>query len=39
VVEATEAGRSAYRLYHQALAEHLREDTDPVTVQSAFLRQ
>ncbi|MBO4269097.1 caspase family protein [Microbispora triticiradicis] len=25
VVEATEADRSAYRLYHQALAEHLRD--------------
>jgi WD40 repeat protein len=28
VVEATEANRSAYRLYHQALAEHLREGTE-----------
>ena len=27
VVEATEAGRSAYRLYHQALTEHLRATT------------
>jgi WD40 repeat protein len=26
VVEATDAGRSAYRLYHQALVEHLRDD-------------
>ncbi|SMO92348.1 WD40 repeat [Geodermatophilus aquaeductus] len=37
VVEATEAGRSAYRLYHEALAEHLRQDTDPATVESAFV--
>ncbi|MFF7656616.1 caspase family protein [Streptomyces sp. NPDC007983] len=28
VVEATESGRSAYRLYHEALAEHLRADVD-----------
>ena len=27
IVEATEAGRSAYRLYHQALTEHLRATT------------
>ncbi|MFE2219823.1 caspase family protein, partial [Streptomyces canus] len=37
VVEATENGRSAYRLYHQALAEHLREDTDPAPVHAAFV--
>ncbi|MFF4402267.1 caspase family protein [Streptomyces sp. NPDC001480] len=36
VVEATENGRSAYRLYHHALAEHLREHTDPQTVHAAF---
>ena len=35
-VEATESGRSAYRLYHQALAEYLREDTDPQAVHAAF---
>ncbi|TPQ21876.1 caspase family protein [Streptomyces sporangiiformans] len=28
VVEAVEDGRSTYRLYHQALAEHLRTDTE-----------
>src|SRR5262249_39953224 len=27
IVEATEASRSAYRLYHQALTEHLRATT------------
>ncbi|WP_086672165.1 caspase family protein [Streptomyces albovinaceus] len=37
VVEATESGRSAYRLYHQALTEHLREDTDPTDVNAAFV--
>ncbi|MEU0247328.1 caspase family protein, partial [Streptomyces sp. NPDC006235] len=37
VVEATENGRSAYRLYHQALTEHLRDNTDSVTVHSAFV--
>ncbi|MEH0415984.1 caspase family protein [Streptomyces sp. B21-083] len=37
VVEATENGRSAYRLYHQALTEHLREDTDPTPVHAAFV--
>ncbi|MEU9546216.1 WD40 repeat domain-containing protein [Streptomyces mirabilis] len=37
VVEATENGRSAYRLYHQALTEHLREGTDPAGVHSAFV--
>ncbi|MET9730469.1 caspase family protein [Streptomyces sp. NPDC006458] len=36
VVEATESGRSAYRLYHQALAEHLCEGTDPQAVHAAF---
>uniref|UniRef100_UPI001C3F323F WD40 repeat domain-containing protein n=1 Tax=Nocardia takedensis TaxID=259390 RepID=UPI001C3F323F len=38
VVEATENGRSAYRLYHQALAEHLTQHTDPHTVHTAFYR-
>ncbi|MEU0248417.1 caspase family protein [Streptomyces sp. NPDC006235] len=37
VVEATESGRSAYRLYHQALTEHLRENTDPIAVHAAFV--
>ncbi|WP_250567110.1 caspase family protein [Streptomyces sp. Tu102] len=36
VVEATEAGRSAYRLYHQALTEHLRENVDESAVHAAF---
>ncbi|MFI6337879.1 caspase family protein [Streptomyces sp. NPDC050535] len=38
VVEATEADRSAYRLYHQSLAEHLREDTDAPAIHAAFTR-
>ncbi|MCF1650415.1 WD40 repeat domain-containing protein [Streptomyces indiaensis] len=38
IVEAMEAGRSAYRLYHQALAEHLREDCDSAAVHAAFTR-
>ncbi|MFI1414968.1 caspase family protein [Streptomyces sp. NPDC020707] len=37
VVEATENGRSAYRLYHQALTEHLRVNTDEAAVHSAFV--
>ncbi|MEU6258667.1 caspase family protein [Streptomyces sp. NPDC047043] len=37
VVEATESGRSAYRLYHQALTEHLREDADATAVHAAFV--
>ncbi|MGW2874438.1 hypothetical protein ACWDCZ_40405, partial [Kitasatospora sp. NPDC001225] len=36
IVEATEGNRSAYRLYHEALAEHLRENTDPRAVHAAF---
>ncbi|WP_024806184.1 hypothetical protein [Nocardia sp. BMG51109] len=32
-----EAGRSAYRLYHHALAEHLRTDTDPARIHADFL--
>ncbi|MFE4602016.1 caspase family protein, partial [Kitasatospora indigofera] len=38
VVEATENERSAYRLYHEAMAEHLREDTDDRTVHAAYVR-
>ncbi|MFF0527560.1 caspase family protein [Nocardia amikacinitolerans] len=37
VVEATEAGRSAYRLYHQALAEHLAHDVDPARIHAMFV--
>ncbi|MFD6394955.1 caspase family protein, partial [Nocardia sp. NPDC060259] len=38
VVEATEAGRSAYRLYHQALAEHLTHNpVDPVAIHAMFV--
>lgn len=36
VVEATEAGRSVYRLYHQALADHLRENVDRFSVEASF---
>ena len=36
VVEATEAGRSVYRLYHQALADHLQENVDRFTVETSF---
>jgi WD40 repeat protein len=38
VVEASEAGRSVYRLYHEALAEHLRHDHDPQQVHAAISR-
>ncbi|MGW4650828.1 hypothetical protein [Kitasatospora sp. NPDC004289] len=38
VVEATENHRSAYRLYHEAMAEHLREDTDGQAVHAACVR-
>ncbi|MEU2424190.1 caspase family protein, partial [Streptomyces sp. NPDC007851] len=38
VVEAVEDGRSAYRLYHEAMAEHLRQDTDPTAVHTAYTR-
>ncbi|MEW1912527.1 caspase family protein, partial [Kitasatospora sp. NPDC085895] len=38
VVEATEAGRSAYRLYHQAMADYLRDGIDPKAVHAAFTR-
>ncbi|WP_158632660.1 caspase family protein [Amycolatopsis sp. WAC 01416] len=36
VIEATESGRSAYRLYHQALAEHLRDGTHHTEIHRAF---
>ncbi|WP_223835735.1 WD40 repeat domain-containing protein [Streptomyces venezuelae] len=38
VVEATENGRSAYRLYHEAMAEYLREGTEPRTMHAAYTR-
>ncbi|MGW4371345.1 caspase family protein [Nocardia takedensis] len=38
VVEAIENGRSAYRLYHKALAEHLAHDHDPTAVHATFHR-
>ncbi|MDX3539484.1 caspase family protein, partial [Streptomyces sp. MB09-01] len=38
VVEATENGRSAYRLYHEAMAEYLREGTDDQSAHTAFAR-
>ncbi|WP_329563272.1 hypothetical protein [Kitasatospora sp. NBC_01266] len=38
IVEAVEEDRSAYRLYHQALAEHLRDGVDSVAVHAAFTR-
>lgn len=38
IVEATENGRSAYRLYHEAMAEHLRENTETQAVHSAYTR-
>ncbi|MGW8632503.1 caspase family protein [Streptomyces sp. NPDC055793] len=37
VVEATEFGHSAYRLYHQALAEHLRRDGNAREAQRGFV--
>ncbi|WP_174387632.1 caspase family protein, partial [Nocardia takedensis] len=36
IVEAVEHGRSAYRLYHQALAEHLTENLDPHHIHTVF---
>ena len=39
VVEATEAGRSAYRLYHQALTEHLRATTAAAGLTDAAIQQ
>jgi len=38
VVEASEAGGSVYRLYHEALAEHLRHGHDPQRVHAAITR-
>lgn len=37
VVEAAEDGRSVYRLYHMALAEHLKRGCDDDAVQQAFV--
>ncbi|WP_198046929.1 WD40 repeat domain-containing protein [Kutzneria sp. 744] len=37
IVENVDQGRSAYRLYHQALVEHLRADADPHRVHDAFV--
>jgi WD40 repeat protein len=36
VVEATESGRSTYRLYHQALADHLRSGVDAGAMHNAI---
>jgi WD40 repeat protein len=36
VVEATESDRSTYRLYHQALADHLREGVDTTAMHTAI---
>ncbi|MDT3728051.1 caspase family protein, partial [Streptomyces sp. DSM 41972] len=36
VVEATEDGRSVYRLYHEAMAEHLRDGQDATAVHAAI---
>ena len=38
IIEAVEDDRSLYRLYHQALAEHLRHDTDPTSVHRTIAR-
>ncbi|MET3985749.1 WD40 repeat domain-containing protein [Streptomyces sp. PvR034] len=38
VVEAVENGRSAYRLYHEAMAEHLRHDTEATRIHAAYTR-
>ncbi|MFF2367803.1 hypothetical protein ACFVU0_34525 [Streptomyces sp. NPDC058122] len=38
LVEAMEEGRAAYRLHHQALAEHLRAGYDARTVHAAIAR-
>lgn len=37
IVENTDSDRSAYRLYHQALVEHLRGDADARRVHDAFV--
>jgi WD40 repeat protein len=39
VVEANEDGRSAYRLYHQALTEHLRANTEAAGITAAAVQQ
>jgi len=39
VVEATEANRSAYRLYHQALTEHLRATTAAADLADTAIHQ
>ncbi|MFE7166002.1 caspase family protein [Streptomyces sp. NPDC057616] len=36
VVEASEDGRSVYRLYHEAMAEYLRQRQDPGAAHQAF---
>jgi WD40 repeat protein len=38
VVEALEHDRSVYRLYHQALADHLRRGRDPVPTQRRIVK-
>ena len=38
IIEAVEDDRSLYRLYHQALAEHLQRGTDPAPVHRAIAR-
>ncbi len=38
IVEAADAGRSAYKLYHQAMAEYLRADTTDTDVHRAFVQ-
>ena len=38
IVEAVEGDRSAYRLYHQALAEHLRNGIDDTTLHTAVVQ-
>ncbi|WP_405527968.1 WD40 repeat domain-containing protein [Streptomyces canus] len=37
IIEAVEDDRSAYRLYHQSLAEYLREGIDSTAVHAAFV--
>jgi WD40 repeat protein len=38
IIEAVEDGRSAYRLYHEALAEHLRNSMDTTRVHRVIAR-
>ena len=38
IIETTEADRSAYRLYHQSLAEYLREGMDETAVHARMTR-